>query len=125
MPILLAAFALGRHVADAQRIYETVFVVVLASVIVQGGTIGIAARRLGVERAPESLGDAANRAGEPGCPNALVGIDDAHRAGLVDDRLTDHADGLIAPFASATCGSARPRAGCGGRPGTSPSARPR
>ena len=54
VPILLAAFALGRHVADAQRIYETVFVVVLASVIVQGGTIGIAARRLGVEkRAPE------------------------------------------------------------------------
>jgi cell volume regulation protein A len=49
VPILLAAFALGRHVADAQRIYETVFVVVLASVIVQGGTIGIAARRLGVE----------------------------------------------------------------------------
>ncbi len=54
VPILLAAFALGRHVADAQRIYETVFVVVLASVIVQGGTIGVAARRLGVEkRAPE------------------------------------------------------------------------
>jgi len=49
VPILLAAFALGRHVADAQRIYETVFVVVLASVIVQGGTIGIAARRFGVE----------------------------------------------------------------------------
>ena len=50
VPILLAAFALGGHVADAQRIYETVFVVVLASVIVQGGTIGIAARRLGVEK---------------------------------------------------------------------------
>lgn len=53
VPILLAAFALGRHVADAQRIYETVFVVVLASVIVQGGTIGIAARRLGVEKRAE------------------------------------------------------------------------
>ncbi len=52
VPILLAAFALGGHVADAQRIYEMVFVVVLASVIVQGGTIGIAARRLGVENAP-------------------------------------------------------------------------
>ena len=50
VPILLAAFALGRHVDDAQRIYETVFVVVLASVIVQGGTMGIVARRLGVER---------------------------------------------------------------------------
>ena len=32
MPILLAAFALEAHVAHAQRIYETVFVVVLASV---------------------------------------------------------------------------------------------
>lgn len=52
VPILLAAFALARHVDDAQRIYETVFVVVLASVIVQGGTIGIAARRLGVEMRP-------------------------------------------------------------------------
>ncbi len=49
VPILLAAFALGRHVTDAQRIYETVFVVVLASVVVQGGTIAVAARRLGVE----------------------------------------------------------------------------
>jgi potassium/hydrogen antiporter len=52
VPILLAAFALTHHVHDAQRIYETVFVVVLASVIAQGGTIGIAARRLGVERVP-------------------------------------------------------------------------
>jgi cell volume regulation protein A len=49
VPILLAAFALGRHVHDAQRIYETVFVVVLASVVVQGGTISLAARKLGVE----------------------------------------------------------------------------
>ena len=49
VPILLAAFALTSHVDDAQRIYETVFVVVLASVVVQGGTIGIAARRLGVQ----------------------------------------------------------------------------
>jgi potassium/hydrogen antiporter len=49
VPILLAAFALGRHVHDAQRIYETVFVVVLASVVVQGGTIPLAARKLGVE----------------------------------------------------------------------------
>ncbi len=49
VPILLAAFALGEHVAQSQRIYETVFVVVLASVVVQGGTIPYAARRLGVD----------------------------------------------------------------------------
>ena len=49
VPILLAAFALGRHVDDARRIYETVFVVVLASVVVQGGTISPAARWFGIE----------------------------------------------------------------------------
>ena len=32
-----------------RRIYETVFVVVLASVVVQGSTIPLAARRFGVE----------------------------------------------------------------------------
>jgi cell volume regulation protein A len=52
VPILLAAFALGQGVAHGQRIYETVFVVVLASVVVQGGTISAAARRLGVEIRP-------------------------------------------------------------------------
>jgi cell volume regulation protein A len=46
VPILLAAFAVTHHVHDATRIYETVFVVVLASVVVQGGTIPAAARRL-------------------------------------------------------------------------------
>jgi potassium/hydrogen antiporter len=46
VPILLATFALRHHVDDATRIYETVFVVVLASVVVQGGTIPAAARRL-------------------------------------------------------------------------------
>ncbi|MSY59814.1 MAG: sodium:proton exchanger [Actinobacteria bacterium] len=49
VPILLAAFAVARGVADADRIYELVFVVVLASVLVQGTTIAAAARRLGVE----------------------------------------------------------------------------
>ena len=46
VPILLAAFAVTHHVRDATRIYETVFVVVLASVVVQGGTIPAAARGL-------------------------------------------------------------------------------
>jgi cell volume regulation protein A len=49
VPILLAAFALERGVAHAREIYELVFVVVLASVVVQGGTIGLAANRLGIE----------------------------------------------------------------------------
>jgi cell volume regulation protein A len=46
VPILLAAFAVTHHVPEAARIYDIVFVVVLASVVVQGGTIPAAARRL-------------------------------------------------------------------------------
>jgi cell volume regulation protein A len=48
VPILLASLALQRDVADAAEIYQLVFVVVLASVVVQGSTIPYAARRLGV-----------------------------------------------------------------------------
>ena len=48
VPILLASFAVGRHVADAQRLYDIVFVVVLTSVVVQGTSLSWAARRLGV-----------------------------------------------------------------------------
>jgi cell volume regulation protein A len=48
VPILLASLALQRDVQDATEIYELVFVVVLASVVVQGSTIPYAARRLGV-----------------------------------------------------------------------------
>jgi potassium/hydrogen antiporter len=58
VPILLAAFALAQHVRDAQRIYDTVFVIVLASVVVQGSTIAAAARRCGVEmRSPTPRGE--------------------------------------------------------------------
>jgi potassium/hydrogen antiporter len=49
VPILLAASAVAAHVDDARRIYQVVFVVVLTSVLVQGSTIGLAARRLGVD----------------------------------------------------------------------------
>jgi cell volume regulation protein A len=48
VPILLAAFALLQHVAGSERIYGIVFVVVAFSVIVQGGSVPFAARRLGV-----------------------------------------------------------------------------
>ena len=48
VPILLAAFAVGRHVPDAHRLYDLVFVVVLVSVVVQGSSLSWAARRLGV-----------------------------------------------------------------------------
>jgi cell volume regulation protein A len=49
VPILLAAFAVVAQVDDARRIYQTVFVVVLASVLVQGSTVPLAAKRFGIE----------------------------------------------------------------------------
>jgi cell volume regulation protein A len=48
VPILLAAFAVIAGVADAQRIYGLVFVVVLCSVVVQGTSLPFVATRLGV-----------------------------------------------------------------------------
>jgi cell volume regulation protein A len=48
VPILLGALAVLAAVDDAGRIYGIVFVVVLFSVLVQGGTIALAAERLGV-----------------------------------------------------------------------------
>jgi cell volume regulation protein A len=46
VPILLAAFAVLGHVADRQRIYDVIFVVVLASVVIQGGLVPVIAARL-------------------------------------------------------------------------------
>ena len=48
VPILLASFAVEQGVHQARAIYELVFIVVLASVVVQGGTIRPAAARFGV-----------------------------------------------------------------------------
>jgi cell volume regulation protein A len=48
VPILLAAFALLGGVDDADRVYDIVFVVVALSVIVQGSSIPLVARRLGI-----------------------------------------------------------------------------
>jgi potassium/hydrogen antiporter len=48
VPILLAAFAILGGVDDAERVYDIVFVVVAFSVIVQGSSIPLVARRLGI-----------------------------------------------------------------------------
>ena len=50
VPILLASLAVVAGLGDARRIYGLVFVVVAASVLVQGSTIPVVARRLGVAR---------------------------------------------------------------------------
>jgi cell volume regulation protein A len=52
VPILLAAFAVLAQVDGAQRIYGIVFVVVAFSVAVQGTSIPLAARLLGVRMRP-------------------------------------------------------------------------
>ncbi len=48
VPILLGSFVLLAGVAEAERIYNLIFVVVAFSVIVQGSTVPLVARRLGV-----------------------------------------------------------------------------
>jgi cell volume regulation protein A len=49
VPIVLATFPLAEGVERADLIFDAVFFVVLVSVLLQGTTIPIAARRLGVE----------------------------------------------------------------------------
>jgi potassium/hydrogen antiporter len=48
VPILLGTYVLAEHAHDAQRIYDIVFVVVLVSVVVQGGLVPAVASRLKV-----------------------------------------------------------------------------
>ena len=48
VPILLGTFAITAEAPDAQRIYGVIFVVVTLSVVIQGGTVPTAAKRLGV-----------------------------------------------------------------------------
>ena len=48
VPILLGTLVLLGGVADARRIYDIVFLVVAASVLVQGTSVPFAARRLNV-----------------------------------------------------------------------------
>ena len=64
VPILLAAFAVLGGVPDAGRIYDVVFVVVLGSVVVQGGLVPAVAARL---RHPDAVaaGAAVGALGEP------------------------------------------------------------
>lgn len=48
VPILLGTYVLAERVANAQVIYDVVFVVVLVSVVLQGGAVPWLAARLGV-----------------------------------------------------------------------------
>jgi potassium/hydrogen antiporter len=69
VPILLASLAVLSDVDEARRIYELVFVVVAFSVVVQGSTVPLAARKLGVRmrtREPEPWRLSIDLAKEPG-----------------------------------------------------------
>ncbi|HEV7192651.1 MAG TPA: cation:proton antiporter [Jatrophihabitantaceae bacterium] len=48
VPILLGTYVVAQGAANAGRIYDLIFIVVTASVIVQGGLVPIVARRCGV-----------------------------------------------------------------------------
>jgi cell volume regulation protein A len=51
VPIILAAYPVMAQVPGAQRIFDLVFFIVVVSVLLQGGSIRWAARRLGLEAA--------------------------------------------------------------------------
>jgi potassium/hydrogen antiporter len=53
VPIILATFPVQAGIAAGREIFDVVFFVVLVSVVLQGGTVRLVARRLGVE-APAS-----------------------------------------------------------------------
>jgi cell volume regulation protein A len=48
VPILLGALAVTGGIPDAARVYAIVFVVVTLSVLIQGGSLSVVARRLGI-----------------------------------------------------------------------------
>lgn len=52
VPILLAGFAVNAGLSSGRRIYEIVFVAVTTSVLLQGSSVGLAARLLHIELAP-------------------------------------------------------------------------
>jgi potassium/hydrogen antiporter len=54
VPIVLALFPLLEKVPDSYRFFNVAFAVVLASLLLQGTTLGWAARRLGVVEPPET-----------------------------------------------------------------------
>jgi cell volume regulation protein A len=58
VPILLGSFLLAEHVDQADRLYGIVVVVVILSVVVQGGLVPTAVRRLGLPLRPEDDGEA-------------------------------------------------------------------
>jgi cell volume regulation protein A len=89
VPILLAAFAVLGYVPEHQRIYDVIFVVVLASVVIQGGLLPTIAARLQIPmqlqpelpwalsvKLAEPPRDRVEHAVEPGSPADGARLDD-------------------------------------------------
>ncbi|MEA2193249.1 MAG: potassium/hydrogen antiporter [Solirubrobacteraceae bacterium] len=96
VPILLAAFAVLGGVPDSERIYDVVFVVVLASVVVQGGLVPIVAARLRIpmQLRPELPWELSVKLAEPPRDRVELAVEqgsDADGGRLRDLTLGDHA----------------------------------
>jgi cell volume regulation protein A len=84
VPIMLGSLAVLSNVDDARRIYELIFVVVAFSVLIQGSTIPLAARRLGVRmrtREPEPWRLSIGLPKEPGDLHRHVVRENSYAAG--------------------------------------------
>ncbi len=77
VPILLGAFAVLGHVPESARIYDIVFVVVLGSVLVQGGLVPTVAARLRIpmEVLPDLPWELSVRLAEPPTDRAEFAVE--------------------------------------------------
>jgi potassium/hydrogen antiporter len=84
VPIILAALAVTAGAGESERIYRIVFVVVALSVVVQGASVPLAARRLGVpmrDADPRPFDLAIRLGREPSGVQRLVVADGSRAAG--------------------------------------------
>lgn len=96
VPILLAAFAVLGGVPNAERIYDVVFVVVLGSVVIQGGLVPAVAARLQIPMRlqPALPWELSVRLAEPPLDRVELTVErgsDAESTRLIDLGLGPHA----------------------------------
>ena len=99
MPIVLATIPLTAGHPDGSLVFNVVFVTVLASLIVQAGTVGLLVKRLGF--AEDVPGAHAEIAVLDGLIADLIEVRLTPRSPVVGTRLSDHGlpDGARVAFA--------------------------